>query len=102
MSSLLQPWKASHRCVMVHCSAGIGRTGTFCAIDALLHRLRGLAPTGLTEAEARWHLDVPAVVFQLRQQRMGMVQTPQQYMYCYVTLREAALQLATLSGAGGK
>lgn len=94
LSGLLQPYKRLQRSVTVHCSAGIGRTGTFCAIDALLHRLRQLPQEGLTEAQVRWFLDVPAVVFQLRQQRMGMVQTPQQYVYCYLTLLEAAQHMA--------
>jgi hypothetical protein len=57
---------------------GIGRTGTFCAIDSLLQRLDGWEAAGggagpdRSEVEAA--LDVPALVAGLRAQRMGMVQ----------------------------
>jgi len=61
--------------VIVHCSAGIGRTGTFIAIDIAR---RQLAEHG--------RVDVYEIVKALRQQRAGMVQTPQQYLFCYEAL----------------
>lgn len=53
---------------VVHCSAGIGRTGTFIAIDHCI---------SLLEKTAR--VDPIAVIARLRQARGGMVQHPQQY-----------------------
>jgi protein tyrosine phosphatase len=35
---------------IVHCSAGIGRTGTFCAVDIELRRLRAMHPSDITSA----------------------------------------------------
>jgi protein tyrosine phosphatase len=69
----------SHPCTAagVHCPLqGIGRTGTFCAIDILLQRLDAWArsPSGPERAEVEDTLDVPSLVHHLRTQRMGMVQ----------------------------
>ena len=58
--------------VLVHCSAGIGRTGTFCTIDLCLDSL----------AHGR-DVSVLNTVRLLRLSRPGMVQTRQQYALCY-------------------
>lgn len=82
--------------VVVHCSAGIGRTGTFVAVDILRQRLKKLAEAGsCTPAQLAEALNLPALVHELRQQRMGMVQTFEQYAFIYQALYEelrAALQ----------
>ena len=60
------------RPVCVHCSAGVGRTGVFITLSIVLERLR---------YESR--VDVFGTVKQLRAQRPAMVQTEDQYQFCY-------------------
>ncbi|RLN94763.1 hypothetical protein BBJ28_00005281 [Nothophytophthora sp. Chile5] len=72
--------------VVVHCSAGIGRSGTFIAIDILLKQLHvalsNRSPNTDENARAMHHaLDIPRVVYLLRSQRPGMVQTPEGFPY---------------------
>lgn len=51
--------------MVVHCSAGVGRTGTFIAIDILLQRMQ----------EVGGVVNVQEVVCRMRAQRGNMVQT---------------------------
>jgi len=59
--------------VLVHCSAGIGRAGTFIAVRTALHSIRARAQLP----------DIAQLVLNLRAQRRGMVQTPEQYAFIY-------------------
>ncbi|GBF94107.1 hypothetical protein Rsub_07094 [Raphidocelis subcapitata] len=69
---------------VLHCSAGIGRTGTFIAVDVLLRRIDAwFREGGPTKDEVEAALDVPRLVHSLRQQRGGMVQTLEQYVFLY-------------------
>uniref|UniRef100_A0A915PKQ6 protein-tyrosine-phosphatase n=1 Tax=Setaria digitata TaxID=48799 RepID=A0A915PKQ6_9BILA len=61
--------------IIVHCSAGIGRTGTFIVIDILLNQIKRLGP--------HCQIDIPRTVQMVREQRSGMVQTEQQYRFVY-------------------
>ncbi|NWY58711.1 PTPRJ phosphatase, partial [Chionis minor] len=56
--------------ILVHCSAGVGRTGTFIAIDRLIQQI-----------EMENTVDVYGVVYDLRMHRGLMVQTEDQYVF---------------------
>uniref|UniRef100_A0A8C8CYA0 Receptor-type tyrosine-protein phosphatase alpha n=1 Tax=Oncorhynchus tshawytscha TaxID=74940 RepID=A0A8C8CYA0_ONCTS len=72
-----QQQQSGNHPITVHCSAGAGRTGTFCALSTVLERVK---------AEAI--LDVFQTVKSLRLQRPHMVQTLEQYEFCYKVVQE--------------
>nr|XP_012420300.1 PREDICTED: tyrosine-protein phosphatase non-receptor type 11-like [Odobenus rosmarus divergens] len=65
--------------MVVHCSAGIGRTGTIIVIDILVDLIRR---QGLD-----CDIDVPKTIQLVRRQRSGMVQTEAQYKFVYLALQ---------------
>ena len=70
--------------VLVHCSAGCGRTGTICAIDFIW----GLLRTGkLTSDFSLYNL-----VRDMRGQRVAMVQTVDQYILVHRAVKELFLE----------
>lgn len=65
--------------ICVHCSAGIGRTGTFIVIDMILDQIdrEGL------DCE----IDIHRTILMVRSQRSGMVQTEAQYKFVYYAVQ---------------
>ncbi|XP_077297678.1 tyrosine-protein phosphatase Lar isoform X3 [Arctopsyche grandis] len=66
--------------MVVHCSAGVGRTGCFIVIDSMLERMRH-----------EKMIDIYGHVTCLRAQRNYMVQTEDQYIFIHDALLEAVI-----------
>ncbi|XP_048256550.1 uncharacterized protein LOC124147605 isoform X1 [Haliotis rufescens] len=58
--------------IIVHCSAGVGRTGTYIAIESLVD-----------QAAVECSVDVVSFVSNMRGQRKNMIQTKEQYLFLY-------------------
>jgi len=65
--------------MIVHCSAGCGRTGAFCTIDSTLTLLNKIREQGLDVDQDL----IQSVVLKFREQRLSLVQTLRQYVFCY-------------------
>lgn len=73
--------------IVVHCSAGVGRSGTFVTVDICIQKLE---TTGL--------VDVESVVRKLRGQRYSSIQTKEQYIFCYKAIIDYAASCGLLDG----
>ncbi|XP_063976230.1 receptor-type tyrosine-protein phosphatase F-like isoform X2 [Diachasmimorpha longicaudata] len=73
-----------HGPIVVHCSAGIGRTGTIILCDICLRK-----------AAAQGVIDVFAETKEIRNQRANMVDNKQQYLLAHLALVETLLALPT-------
>ncbi len=78
----IDPWQAP---IVIHCSAGIGRTGTLVAVDVCRQHLR---KTG--------EINVIEVVRRLREHRANSVQTEAQYVFIHRVLIEWCLKSKAL------
>nr|XP_046214542.1 receptor-type tyrosine-protein phosphatase epsilon-like isoform X1 [Oncorhynchus gorbuscha]XP_046214543.1 receptor-type tyrosine-protein phosphatase epsilon-like isoform X1 [Oncorhynchus gorbuscha] len=72
-----QQQQSGNHPIIVHCSAGAGRTGTFIALSNILERVK-----------AEGLLDVFQTVKSLRMKRPHMVQTVEQYDFCYRVVQD--------------
>merc|ERR1712223_2379464 len=64
--------------IVVRCSAGIGRTGTFIVIDIIIDQIKR---QGLD-----CDIDIQRTIQMVRSQRSGMVQTEAQYKFVYMAV----------------
>lgn len=69
--------------LLVHCSAGVGRTGTYIGIDRLLNQC----------LLSRGPLDVDATCRDMRMSRNMMVQTEEQYMCIHASVLDGMTEL---------
>ncbi len=59
----------------IHCSAGVGRTGTFMTINDCINKINNCESFNIVET-----------IKLLRSQRLSMVQTKEQFAFCYYAL----------------
>ncbi|XP_035734492.1 uncharacterized protein LOC118447101 isoform X1 [Vespa mandarinia] len=64
--------------IVVHCSDGAGRTGTYCLIDMVLNRI----------AKGTKEIDIAAALEHIRDQRPNMVATKQQFEFVLMAVAE--------------
>ncbi|XP_031988923.1 receptor-type tyrosine-protein phosphatase V-like isoform X1 [Corvus moneduloides] len=74
---------------LVHCSAGVGRTGTFIALDRLLQQMK-----------QEKVVDIFGVVYALRMNRYLMIQTLSQYIFLHSCILEKILEEPPLDLSG--
>jgi len=72
---------------VVHCSAGIGRSGTFCLVDSCIEVARSGEALNLTQKE------VLQMLHRMRRQRDGQVQTSDQLRFALNAIAEAMVSL---------
>ncbi|XP_051466006.1 tyrosine-protein phosphatase non-receptor type 2 isoform X3 [Apus apus] len=72
---------SEHGPAVVHCSAGIGRSGTFSLVDTCLV---------LMEKKDPFSVDIKKVLLDMRKYRMGLIQTPDQLRFSYMAVIEGA------------
>ncbi|XP_057168456.1 tyrosine-protein phosphatase non-receptor type 1 isoform X3 [Ursus arctos] len=71
-----------HGPVVVHCSAGIGRSGTFCLADTCLLLM--------DKRKDPSSVDIKKVLLEMRKFRMGLIQTADQLRFSYLAVIEGA------------
>lgn len=68
--------------IVVHCSAGIGRTGTFCTLDIAIRKFEDIGK-----------VDIMKTVECIRAQRAFSIQMPDQYVFCHLAFLEYVLNM---------
>uniref|UniRef100_A0A4W4EFT5 Tyrosine-protein phosphatase non-receptor type n=1 Tax=Electrophorus electricus TaxID=8005 RepID=A0A4W4EFT5_ELEEL len=66
--------------MIIHCSAGIGRTGTIVVIDMLIETI--------SSKGVDCDIDIQKCIQMVREQRSGMVQTEAQYRFIYLAVKQ--------------
>ncbi|XP_023345281.1 tyrosine-protein phosphatase non-receptor type 2 [Eurytemora carolleeae] len=73
---------------IVHCSAGIGRSGSFILVDSCLLR---------AETEGPDSVNIKQTLLNMRTYRMGLIQTEDQLKFTYLSIIEGARQSGLIS-----
>ncbi|KAI1285399.1 Tyrosine-protein phosphatase non-receptor type 1 [Halotydeus destructor] len=77
--------KNLHGPPIVHCSAGIGRSGTFCLVDSSLVLIEKRGPSA--------KVDCRQMLLEMRRCRRGLIQTPDQLRFSYLAILEGSKHL---------
>ncbi|XP_063951722.1 tyrosine-protein phosphatase non-receptor type 1-like [Lytechinus pictus] len=67
---------------VIHCSAGVGRSGTLCLVDTCLVKIEKKGNTS--------ELDVKKQLLDMRRYRQGLIQTWQQLRFSYCAILEGS------------
>ncbi|XP_063992534.1 tyrosine-protein phosphatase 10D isoform X3 [Diachasmimorpha longicaudata] len=79
--------RPDQRPIVVHCSAGVGRSGTFITLDRILQQI-----------QVSDYVDIFGIVWAMRKERVWMVQTEQQYTCIHQCLLAVLEGQDTLTG----
>ncbi|XP_041933234.1 tyrosine-protein phosphatase non-receptor type 2 isoform X2 [Alosa sapidissima] len=71
-----------HGPAVVHCSAGIGRSGTFSLVDTCLVLME--------RRKDSTSVDIKKILLDMRRYRMGLIQTADQLRFSYMAVKEGA------------
>jgi len=88
---MVDPENSNNSPIVVHCSAGIGRTGTFCLVHCTVTKLRLLLSASL-----KGNFNVKESLLRMREERAGMVQTKEQYVFVYMSLVDKLSEILKL------
>jgi len=92
LTEMAEAANVNHKPMIVHCSAGVGRSGTFCAVHMAVKKLKSEL-IDRDEIKQPIIINLIDVILKMRSQRPGMVQTKEQYEFCYLALFEESLKL---------
>ncbi|KAK3085951.1 hypothetical protein FSP39_011214 [Pinctada imbricata] len=70
---------------IIHCSAGIGRSGTFCLADSALILIE--------KSKSIDSVDVRSMLLDMRKYRMGLIQTPDQLRFSFQAIIEGGKRI---------
>jgi protein tyrosine phosphatase len=70
--------------IIVHCSAGIGRTGTFTVVKEVLDIVKSVLDG--TKSDFDQDFNIPQQILSLRKYRQGLVQSEEQLQFCYLAI----------------
>ncbi|XP_071668064.1 FERM and PDZ domain-containing protein 2 isoform X3 [Patagioenas fasciata] len=71
--------------IVAHCGTGIGRSGVLLCVEILLSYI-----------EKDLHFNIKQIVRDLRDQRFGMIQTKDEYLFCYEVVLEVLQNLQAM------
>jgi protein tyrosine phosphatase len=83
--------------ILAHCSAGVGRTGTFIAMYQMMDQIEDLYSTAENNSDKTQYIDIFKAVLFFRSKRVEMVQSWAQYQYLYNSVADYAKQIKSIN-----